>query len=262
MKARNEGAFAKFCLPLSKFHLPSDRRQIAATIEEMRTAEAKLDTFWVAVDQYFVKETGKTLNGMIEHKMTSRELSLTSPWSEIPAVPIAKEKESKRADDDELPATMLTSTLEERTARTVLQENTPPSKGKTKVKTRGEATVTLPVHTTEQEASTESGVHPQYRLDKRAYKVFSCLFRLSTKDGVPGELPWNDFVHAMVSISFAVQSLDGSAWIFSPADGTLGRSIIFHEPHPESKIPYLIAKRVGRRLSRAFGWTAENFVRE
>lgn len=162
---------------------------------------------------------------------------------------------------DELIVSVFETTLDDRPKPTLSRENIPPAK--TKVKTRGKATEQAEDTSAEEEPPPiENDVHPLSCLDKRAYKVFSSLFRLSTKDGVPGELPWCDFVHAMVSIGFAVQSLNGSAWIFSPSDGSLGRSIIFHEPHPMSKIPYFIAKRVGRRLNRAFGWTVENFVRD
>lgn len=72
MEARYKGAFAQFCRPLSQFHHPSDKRQTATTTEEMRNAEANLDKFWAAVDQYFVKKTGETLNGLVKEKITIR----------------------------------------------------------------------------------------------------------------------------------------------------------------------------------------------
>ncbi|KAL8764002.1 MAG: hypothetical protein Q9184_000290 [Pyrenodesmia sp. 2 TL-2023] len=150
---------------------------------------------------------------------------------------------------------------EERPARTVLLESILP----TKLKTRGTPTEAVEEINAQRELPSteiEDEVRPLFRLDKRVYKVFSSIFRLFTKDGVPGEVPWSDFINAMVSIGFPVQSLDGSASVFSPADGSLSRSIIFHEPHPMSKIPYLVARWVGRRLNRTFGWTAENLGRE
>ncbi|KAL8725247.1 MAG: hypothetical protein Q9166_007486 [cf. Caloplaca sp. 2 TL-2023] len=257
IEARNDAAFAKLCLPLSKFHHPSDKRQTAVTTQEMRNAEFNLDKLWAGVDQYFFEKTGETLNGLVKEKITIRDLNRTAPWIEPQAVPKVQEGKAKEKDSDEVTVSLFETTPE----HTTLRENIPPIK--TKVKTRGTATTRIEKMIAQKEPiSIEDDVHPLFRLDKRAYKVFSSLFRLSTKDGVPGELPWNDFVHAMVSIGFAVQSLNGSAWIFSPAEeGVVGRSIIFHEPHPMSKIPYLVAKRVGRRLTRAFGWTAENFVR-
>lgn len=261
MEGKDKGAFAKSCLPLSKFHHPSDKRQTAITTEQMREAETYLDQFWLGVDQYFVRKTGKTLNHLVEEKMTHRALNRTAPWTESQAVADTEQGKGKGKDTNGVTVPVFDATHEERRARTVSLENIPP----TKLKTRGTPTKAVENINAQREppsTETENEVRPLFRLDKRAYKVFSSIFRLSTKDGVPGEIPWTDFVHAMVSIGFAVQSLDGSASIFSPADGSLGRSIIFHEPHPMSKIPYLVAKRVGRRLNRAFGWRAENFVRE
>ncbi len=264
-EAKDKNAFARSCLPLSKFHHPSDKRQTATTTEEMRNAEECLDQFWAGVDGYFVRETGKTLNHLVEGKVTQRALNRTTPWTDTQAVGNTEQMKGKAKCKD-IGGVMVPGfdiTHEERPARAVLLEHSPPAK--TKTKTRG-----TPMKAVEKEneqqgsqlTETEDRRSPLLRLDKRAYKVFSAIFRLSTKDGVPGEMAWTDFVHAMVSLGFAVQSLDGSASIFSPADGRLGRSIIFHEPHPTSKIPYLVAKRIGRRLNRAYGWTAENFVRE
>lgn len=264
-EAKNKNAFAKSCLPLRKFHHPSDKRQTATTTEEMRNAEKYLDQFWAGVDGYFVRRTGKTLNLLVEGKVTQRALNRTAPWTNTQAVANTEQAKGKVKGKDigGVRVPVFDITHEERPARAVLLENFPPTK--TKPKTRGTPTKAVENEKAQQDSrltETEDRGCPLFRLDKRAYKVFSTIFRLSTKDGVPGEMPWTDFVHAMVSLGFAVQSLDGSASIFSPADGRLGRSIIFHEPHPTSKIPYLVAKRVGRRLNRAFGWTAESFVRE
>jgi hypothetical protein len=99
-------------------------------------------------------------------------------------------------------------------------------------------------------------------LPKRAYKVFTTVFHNPSKEGQPGEIPWTDFLHAMRAMGFAPEKLYGSVWQFTPANQSMniGRSIQFHEPHPEKKIPYRQAKRIGRRLNRAFGWSGEMFV--
>ena len=260
IEAREDSAFANMCLPLTKFYYPSDKRQTAATTEAMRKAESHLDSFWVSVDNYFASKIDITLIGLVEDKITFRELHRTNQWTEHR--PLSRRQKAKRTEDDTNCVPFLAVPLEERTERIILQEEAPPTK--VKAKTRGntnDLSPPVPV-TTAGLTDAVSVVQPQFHLDKRAYKVFSSLFRISTKDGIPGELPWSDFIHGMVSIGFAVQSLDGSASIFSPADGTFGKSIIIHEPHPMSKIPYLIARRIGRRLNRTFGWTAENFVKD
>lgn len=261
MQARDDSAFATLGIPLSKFNHPSDKRQTAATNEAMRSAEKYLDEFWAGVDQYFVRKTGSTLNDLAKEKITIRELYRTPAWTEP-----TNSAAPKRKEGEDMSVSLLAATLEERTERTIMKANNPLPRAKQK--TRGVAAdaavssgVSPSTNAVEKDSSAISSPDPVFSLDKRAYKVFSSLFRLSTKDGVPGELPWNDFLYAMVAIGFSVQSLDGSASIFSRTDGRLDRSIIFHEPHPESKMPYLIVKRVGRRLNRIFGWTAGNFVK-
>ena len=65
----------------------------------------------------------------------------------------------------------------------------------------------------------------------------------------------------MASVGFEIEKLHGSAWQFTPTRLDVEASIQFHEPHPEGKIPFVVARRHGRRLYRTYGWTGETFVR-
>jgi hypothetical protein len=58
----------------------------------------------------------------------------------------------------------------------------------------------------------------------------------------------------MVRLGFSSEKLQGSAWQFTPG-GDLGTNhgIHFHEPHPDSDIPYTMARQFGRRLRRVYG---------
>jgi hypothetical protein len=100
-----------------------------------------------------------------------------------------------------------------------------------------------------------------FSVDKRAHKVFRTLFHSPNNPDTPGEIPWADLLHSMVSVGFSAEKLHGSAWSFTPQtiDVGLERSIQFHEPHPSNKIPFFSAKRHGRRLARAYGWDADMF---
>ncbi|KAK8006464.1 hypothetical protein PG991_012761 [Apiospora marii] len=56
------------------------------------------------------------------------------------------------------------------------------------------------------------------------------------------------------------EKLYGSVWQFSPSAGgaaaaglTKVRAIQFHEPHPSSRIPFKIARAMGRRMKKCFG---------
>lgn len=75
----------------------------------------------------------------------------------------------------------------------------------------------------------------------------------------PGDTPWTDFLHAMVSTGFSAQKLQGSAWQFTPHNLDVEQPIQFHEPHPTHKLPFTWARRFGRRLARTYGWRGDMF---
>lgn len=222
----------------------------------MRSAEKHLDTFWEIVDQHFSRHTGKTGYSTIEKIIRDRKLTRTPEWREPKHLVATTDKDSEK-----MTTSLLLTTLQERTERTVASDKITSTKEKQKTR----AAKIAPPLTVQENCSggTSNDATPItiYKVSKRDYRVFAMLFRLPHEEGVPGELPWIDFLHAMSSLGFAVQKLDGSAWLFSPALEPLNRSIIFHEPHPSSKIPFVIARRYGGRLTRAFGWKAENFIR-
>jgi hypothetical protein len=70
----------------------------------------------------------------------------------------------------------------------------------------------------------------------------------------PGEVSWNNFVHALVSSGkFAEEKLHGLASQFTGVDGVEQSSVLFHKPHPGSKLPFVIARLYSRRLNRRYG---------
>ncbi|KAL8692924.1 MAG: hypothetical protein Q9218_002150 [Villophora microphyllina] len=195
-------------------------------------------------------------------RFTAREIYRTPVW-------VVSEPKSTKKDTETEAISVLDAlaTLEERTEQTVLKENLAPRKAKQKTNNPVTGLSSpQPTATTNTHQPLPLPIAPTtlFTIDKRAHRVFASLFRQPSRDGVPGETPRHDFLHTVTSIGFAVQSLDGLAWMFSPTEkmGNLGRSIIFHEPHPASKIPYTMARRMGGRLARAFGWTGESFGRE
>jgi hypothetical protein len=99
---------------------------------------------------------------------------------------------------------------------------------------------------------------PTVGISKRAQKAFSALFYDPTRDP-PGEIPWSDFLYAFASIDFGIEKQHGLGWVFTPPREPQ-RTIIFHEPHPNTKIPVHIARRHERQLSQAYSWTKDTFV--
>jgi hypothetical protein len=74
----------------------------------------------------------------------------------------------------------------------------------------------------------------------------------------------------MCLMGFSAEKLYGSVWQFIPKlndddhpskwGESRGRPIHFHEPHPVKKIPFGVAKCIGRRLRRTYGWEGSMFI--
>lgn len=99
----------------------------------------------------------------------------------------------------------------------------------------------------------------EFIVDKRTHKVFRNLFHSPLSRDHPGDIPWQDFLHAMVAVGFAAQKLQGSAWQFTPLKMDVKQPIQFHEPHPNHKLPFTWARRFGRRLAKTYGWKGDMF---
>ncbi|KAL9611775.1 MAG: hypothetical protein Q9167_003586 [Letrouitia subvulpina] len=243
--------------PLNKFYYPSNKRRTPETTQKMQQAENNLDIFWARVDDYCEKTAGKRLHQILRDVLKERQLQRTSDWVELSDKPQRKNADGEL---DNASSKLATLELEKRTEKTVTptllaQENIKP-------KTRGTPRV-LP--------STEAkgidtvvptkDVTPIFNVSKRGFKVFTTLFYTPTEEEPPGEIPWSEFLSAMASVGFSIQKLGGSAWVFAPTNDEWKQSIIFHEPHPESRISFQVARRFGRRLWRTYGWSSENFRR-
>lgn len=252
--------FTKGVSPLRKCCYPSERQPTAQRTKEMINAETVLDALWTQVDKHFLAKTGGRL-----HEITrvlfpkanwARELQRTPEWhrpvlSPTQGRPHEAIIEKYSALDREF-----------RTQLTISPDQATPSKKK--IKTRGQATnsdeaaveLLLPTPDTPDTPDTPAAI----AVHKRAYKTLTALFHIPNTDDLPGDISWLDFLQAMASAGFVVHKLDGSAWLFRPQDD-VQRGVIFHEPHPHSRIPFHMARCHCRRLQRAYGWTGETFVR-
>lgn len=241
-----------------RFHYPSDKRSTQQTVKAMQKAESHLDSFWRTADQNFSRTAGRTLHQAVRHLLSEdRQVQRTPDWIE-PVKEPSRETEAEASEALYRPFSQVRLDGQERTERTVDTDNILPSK--TKIKSRGVAQPTEPGTTTEQLEQHKPDVQPTFAVSKRAFKVFSILFHNSAQSDTPGHVVWSDFLHAMVATGFAPEKLYGSVWQFTPTKLDVQRSIQFHEPHPRREIPFRTARRHGRRLNRAYGWTGDMFV--
>ena len=242
--------------PSTKFKYPSEKSPNAIITKQLQQAEHNLDKFWEEVDKQFVKRGGENLHSMVGGILPQREIRRTPDWQETDE--INRKAETEATETQTLSSRVALIELESRSEKTVSPEI--PVQRPQKVKTRGTASESVPLD----DAPAGPLVYqpPKFHVSKRGFKVFTTLFQTPSGEDLPGEVPWSEFLSAMASVGFSIKALDGSAWVFEPQSELFRRSIIFHEPHPGSRIPFQTARRYGRRLERAYGWTRDSFSRD
>ncbi|KAI3394243.1 hypothetical protein diail_2984 [Diaporthe ilicicola] len=251
-----------------RFAWPIDHRHTKENVEILRRSEANLDAFWDYIDKLTHPDLEKAEDCALHRFLLEPQFIQRFPeWDE----------EDDQDDQDERTETEVPATDSDPACESIykpmstLYFGTSPSdsedlekklpKTKTKTKTRGRANSAAASSSEESDEDTDPpDPEPVFQVDARALEVFHTLFHVASVDSTPGELPWQDFLHAMVSVGFAPKKLYGSVWQFHPSTLEVNRSINFHEPHPRGKIRFCVARRFGRRLNRAYGWTAASFT--
>lgn len=234
-----------------KFDYPVDERSTRVNVDKMRSAEAALDKLWDAANAHWLRMAGCTPIGLIKKIIGKRVLYRTPPWTKPTKIPKTIDSLSKGT----MPVLPFSGYIHDTSKEITGSFRKSFVATKAKEKTHEAAEVSPERATT---VPTESP-HTAYTIDKRSFRVFRNMFRSPDSPDQLGQVIWTDFLHAMVSIGFAAEKLQGSAWHFRPSTLAAERSIQFHEPHPGNKLPVAWARRYGRRLNRAFGWTADTF---
>jgi len=240
-----------------KFVYPIHKRRNQENVKSLRMAENALDKFWSYADAHWKTKSGKTPHEMIAHILGERLLQRTPPWVE-PSQPRKDTTNQARLDITLSPFSESYCSVDGSVARNLKRVSLV---GKTKIKTRGTPTNTESVQPElirSGEEKTED-LQPIFTVDRRGYKVFRTLFHSANSPDQPGEIAWNDFLYAMSLIGFKIMKLQGSSWHFAPTKLDVEQPIQFHEPHPSSKLPFIWARRYGRRLARSYGWDGNMF---
>lgn len=240
-----------------RFQYPLDKRRNKANTERLRTSEANLDAFWNAVDRMMAQKVPSLTRSTYKRFLTQpRRLERTPEWVE----PVAKvnKKSTENAASQLVPQFHRLSHRPE-SSKSTRDQVLATSIGKPKVKRRGTPRVAEAEEADNQEVADEA-TRPTFKVDHRALRVIKILFFDSDATTTAGEVAWRDFLHAMNSVGFSAEKLYGSVWHFQPVRLDAKKSIQFHEPHPRGKIPFLVARRHGRRLNRTYGWEGNMFV--
>ncbi|KAI0449642.1 hypothetical protein F5B21DRAFT_493527 [Xylaria acuta] len=259
MAALNERHLAQVVrlgIPSDKrFAYPVEKRRTKQNVEALRRAEQNLDEFWAAVDRVVHAKCGE-LAGPTHRRVMRR----TPEWVE-PATTNTNSSREAVLDPDlaDLYKPLSTIYIGE-SAADKTPTTTPTTKTKMKTHVSLQPVDSLPVIVPDEKPREEPAAPVCIPVDGRSFKVFRTLFFNPAVTSSPGEISWNDFLHAMTSTGFFMaEKMYGSVWQFEKLEGDQSR-IQFHEPHPRGKIPFTTARRHGRRLNRAFGWTGNMFV--
>ncbi|KAG8160077.1 hypothetical protein KVR01_010714 [Diaporthe batatas] len=245
---------------LAKRPYPVHKKRTSANVQAMQDAERLLDQMWDALLTEMEQQNALTIHTKNVLFFQGRQLQRTPDWVDSePAKPINMTP----------PQAISPEALVQPFGRLDIVDDTKIQVrpvGNSKIKTRKIAARQDSDVTSEQVQKTEpegQGPCPTIQVDGRAMRVFSALFHNPSSRSPPREVPWNDFLHAMHSAGFWMEKLYGSVWQFAPRDDNnciQMRTILVHEPHPHSKIPFRQARRHGRRLARAYGWSGQTFV--
>ncbi|KAK0702821.1 hypothetical protein B0H67DRAFT_595155 [Lasiosphaeris hirsuta] len=244
-----------------RFFYPTERRRTKENVETLRRAEQNLDEFWRAVDKIVDVRCGH-LRGTIVRALLSekRTLRRIPEWVDTCSSGSATGKQNQQQQRHATSGDVKSlykplSTLYFNTGQIAGRADDASTTPKDKKKTSGEP---APIET-----SSLPPPAATIRVDSRALKVFRTLFFDPGVTSSPAVVCWQDFVYAMTSTGlFSAEKLYGSVWQFQRLDTKTPTGIQFHQPHLQGKILFAVARSMGRRLNRSFGWIGTSFVLE
>ncbi|KAE9965791.1 hypothetical protein EG328_009400 [Venturia inaequalis] len=243
-----------------QLHYPADKPRSSQRVEQMQRAERRLDLMWSKFDEAIGKiHEGQSIGDwMPAMDFSDRTLQRTSDWEPV----------EKEIIDDGSPAPSLDTGFGSPLCQEgeAISFRTAASEMKSKPKSRGTGrTEHTPFIQAQIQVLEEQvpGKPRLFHLKERDLKVFHGLFYQPSNENAVGKIKFHDFLHAMSSVGFSYQKMGGSAWLFVPPTEWATRGISFHEPHGmDTKISFCMARQIGRRLQRVYGWGRSTFVAE
>ena len=242
-----------------KFEYPVDKKRTPENVRKLIQAEQNLDKFWMEMSQNML--SGEDVQDLLVSVFSGRQLSRTTGF-EQPKPSLSPSENSNTS----ICTDVITFPQYQDWERELLTEKTVTPNRRTeprsKTKTHGSPGPAhlQPSKSINNNHKMEDKRPAKFVVEQRALKVFENLFHVpSSASRMPGEIPWAEFLHAMTKIGFSAQKLWGSAWQFVPTAMHAGQSFQCHEPHPGNKLPFTTARRIGRRLTRMYGWDGSCF---
>ncbi|KAF2029899.1 hypothetical protein EK21DRAFT_112380 [Setomelanomma holmii] len=227
-----------------------------ATVEARIKAERSLDNYWKHVDKSVRRCTGQSQQVNIRRILNQcGNLRRTSPWVNTPR----GDESGPAYDHDYIP---LSETFHDSAKDITGNVFRLSVTLKAKTKTRGSDLAPPNLRLNAQDEPNKIPQRSIYLVDKDSHRVFKTLFYAINDGGLPRNIRWAELVRTFTKLGFSAEKLHGSAWQFTPRKLDLNRGIQFHEPHSDGEVSLPRARRIGRRLSRAYGWDGTMFKRK
>lgn len=266
-RSADDVALAIESLDLTEYHVPADGSFIypadkprnAHHTLQMQRVEGQLDLIWTKIDEQLDRSPRYVRGVKTFLDFSDRVLERTPDW-----VPRTQFRSPPFQETGHFIDSFASCSVEPSPGKRI------PRAVKAKTKTRKSIPLeepqqqqTPPHSVNASETTSEDAIKQEtIKLKERDLKIFHYLFYNPAQGNTPRNIDFADFLHAMGSSGFTFEKLGGSAWQFTPNGMSVRRSISFHEPHPDSRIPFFLQRQFGRRLQRAYGWGRDNFIAE
>ncbi|KAF2747089.1 hypothetical protein M011DRAFT_477543 [Sporormia fimetaria CBS 119925] len=251
---------------------PIRKRPTRHSVGAIVAAEARLDAFWEMVDESFRSVTGAPHCPPITNLLATRPPTRTLPW-----------EDRDLSDASTAPSTPRYIPIPNASHDANLDITGPlpkirPSEdtwnvAKIKRRPASDANHVQWLFADDEEQDEdgpdedEQGAPYIFRVPHRVFEVFKMMFYMRGETSVPKITKWSEIIHALTYIGFSTAQTGGSVWSFEPfavpeeALGGVRNGVSYHAPQSENDpiVPRRMARHMGWRLSKEYGWTGEMF---
>lgn len=185
-----------------KFDYPDEDLTSKLVVDARRKAERNFDRYWTYVDNALRKKTvyaqHETIRRIYEEGGPMRR---TAPWH------TPSEPKDKASIEDRYEYHPLSEVFHDATKQVTGNFDRMAISSRTKEKTRGCATQSDELDTTEDQQSAKAVEKPAFRFDKAAYTVFRTLFYSQNDGELPRNIRWAEVVSALTKLGFSAEKL-------------------------------------------------------
>ncbi|KAJ5623398.1 hypothetical protein N7490_012003 [Penicillium lividum] len=224
-------------------------------LQRFRAMESSLGEFWAAVRRWAKKYLGHLDLRAMEEKvlMDSISVDLSPEYLQLRREQADRIISDAKREPGPSPVPLQTEWGSEAIA-------VPFSISGPRVKSRPTAsgnTTGETAHNGDRTPETPNEFSQQIFVTKDSLHVIHLMFpEFSDRSDSVG---WEKFVRALCDAGFVARNGGGSAVVFDAQNGLQRGKIVFHRPHPVAKLDPVMLRSMGKRMTKWFGWTRNEF---